>query len=329
MQNCSKDSSSSEMTSTTLPTNMVREIAESVQLLLDRCSIDMHTQRAISFDVELFSLACEEVAHHARILDEETSKSFMPYIQHGTDTVTACYNHIQDINCRIYIVLYIACFFYFDDKFIPEYSTSDDVAQGLFACMIGKSFSADPLQHLFCYLMTEAPKCFPNHPASNIVITGTLNFVTAASLDYRTQGMEMPASAKRYTTFTGNISGIADVMGVFIFPASVPVTAYIAAIPDLIVFMLSSNDVLSFYKEEAAGEELNRVSLLALCDNSTKIDVLKQLVDSTVEAHNNILDILKPNEEALDAYLSFSDGYIPGHTKVPRYRLNELGIFSK
>ncbi|PBK99502.1 terpenoid synthase [Armillaria gallica] len=317
------------MATTTLPTNMVREIGESVRLLLDRCSVDMQTQRAIPFDDELFSLACQEVSRHALILDAKTSKLFGPYIKHGTDTVTTCYNHIQDINCRIYIVLYIACFFYFDDKFIPEYSTSDNVAQDLFACMIGKSSAADPLQQLFCYLMTEAPKCFPNHPASNIVITGTLNFVTAASLDYRTQGMKMPASAKRYTTFTRNISGIADVMGVFIFPASVPVTAYIAAIPDLMVFMLSANDVLSFYKEEVAGEELNRVSLLALCDNSTKTDVLRRLVDSTVEAHNNILDILKPNEEALDAYLSFSNGYIPAHARLSRYRLKELGIFPK
>ncbi|KAK0467092.1 uncharacterized protein EV420DRAFT_665027 [Desarmillaria tabescens] len=315
------------MSSTSLPANVIREIGESVQLLLDRCSVDMQIQRVIPFDNELFSLACDEVARQALILDTETSKLFTPYIKHGVDTVTTCYNHIQDIKCRIYIILYIACFFYFDDKFIPEYSTSDNVAQDLFACMIGKSSAADPLQRLFCYLMTEAPKCFLNHPASNIVITGTLNFVTAASLDYRTQGMKMPASAKRYTTFTRNISGIADVMGVFIFPASVPVTAYIAAIPDLMVFMLSANDVLSFYKEELAGEELNRVSLLARCDNSKKTDVLRRLVDSTVEAHNNILDILKPNEEALDAYLSFSDGYIWAHAGLSRYRLKELDIF--
>lgn len=218
------------MVSAILPPNTIRELGESVQLLLGQCSVDMQTQRSIPFDGELFSLVYEEAARHI-ILNEETSKLFTPYIQHGTDTVTTCYNHIQDIKCRIYITLYIACFFYFDDKFIPEYSTSDNVAQELFGCIIGKASPADPMQHLFCYLMTEAPRCFPNHPASNIVITGTLNFVTAASLDFRTQGMKMPASAKRYMTFTRNISGIADVMGVFIFPTSVPVTAYIATLP--------------------------------------------------------------------------------------------------
>ncbi|KAK0446774.1 hypothetical protein EV421DRAFT_1791273 [Armillaria borealis] len=318
------------MASANLPTNTVREIGESVQLLLDRCSVDMQTQRAIPFDAELFSLACEEVARHALILDTETSKSFMPYIKHGTDTVTTCYNHIQDINCRIYIVLYIACFFYFDDKFIPEYSTSDNVAQDLFACMIGKSVSGRSSATAVLLPDDRSSEMLTLIILRRILLSpGTLNFVTAASLDYRTQGMKMPASAKRYTTFTRNISGIADVMGVFIFPASVPVTAYIAAIPDLMVFMLSANDVLSFYKEEVAGEELNRVSLLALCDSSTKIDVLRQLVDSTVEAHNNISDILKPNEEALDAYLSFSDGYIWAHAGLSRYRLKELGIFAK
>ncbi|KAK0467090.1 uncharacterized protein EV420DRAFT_665038 [Desarmillaria tabescens] len=317
------------MASNILPTSVIREIGESVCLLLDRCSVDMQTQRTIPSDGELFSLTCEEVARQALIVDTETLELFKPYISHGIDTVTIGYNHIQDIKSRIYIVLYMACFFYFDDKFTPEYSDSGHLAQDLFACMIGKSSPVDPLQQLFCYLMTEAPKCFPNHPASNIVITGTLNFVTAASLDYRTQGMKMSASAKRYATFTRSISGVADVMGVFIFPTSVPVTAYISALPDLMVFMLSANDVLSFYKEEVAGEELNRVSLLALCNNSTKTDVVRRLVDSTVEAHNNILDILKSNKEALDAYLNFSDGYIWGHIGFSRYRLKELGIFAK
>ncbi|KAK0467089.1 uncharacterized protein EV420DRAFT_664942 [Desarmillaria tabescens] len=190
-----------EMASTTLPTNVIREIGESARLLLDRCSV--------------------ENADAALIVDTETLELFTPYINHGIDTVTIGYNYIQDIKCRIYIVLYMACFFYFDDKFTPEYTASDHVTQDLFACVIGKSSPADPLQRLFCYLMTEAPICFPNHPASNIVITGTLNLVTSASLDYRTQDMKMPASAKRYTMFTRSISGVADVMGVFIFPASV------------------------------------------------------------------------------------------------------------
>ncbi|PBK99504.1 terpenoid synthase [Armillaria gallica] len=138
----------------------------------------------------------------------------------------------------------------------------------------------------------------------------------------------IPASAKRYTRFARNLSGFNEVMGLFIFPSCIPVTAYIAALPDLIVFIGSANDVLSFYKEESAGEEMNQVSLLASCSKCPKIEAVKQLVDITIGAHRNILDILCPDKAALDAYLSFSDGYLRAHVEISRYRLEELGFRS-
>ncbi len=94
-----------------------------------------------------------------------------------------------------------------------------------------------------------------------------------------------------------------------------------------LIFFLSS-DVLSFYKEESAGEEMNQVSLLASCSKCPKIEAVKQLVDTTVGAHLNILDILCPDKAALDAYLSFSDGYLRAHVGISRYRLEELGFRS-
>ncbi|PBK72402.1 terpenoid synthase [Armillaria solidipes] len=307
----------------------VQSLRQSIHLLLDQCSVDLQTQRTIPFDNALFSLACKEAARHGLIVDHGTAASFRPCIKHGVDTVTACFSHIQDTRSRIYMILYLASFFYLDDKFTPGYqSDAESMAQELFSSMMGRVTPSDPMQKLYSFLLTEAQNCFPNSPTSNIIVTGSLNFITSAILDYRTQGMKLPASAKRYTRFARDLSGFDEVMGLFIFPSSIPVIAYISVLPDLMVFIGSANDVLSFYKEESAGEEMNQVSLLASCSKCPKIEAVKQLVDNTVEAHRNILDILCPDKAALDAYLSFSDGYLRAHVGISRYRLEELGFRS-
>ncbi|KAK0501360.1 isoprenoid synthase domain-containing protein, partial [Armillaria luteobubalina] len=283
------------------------------------------------FDNDLFSLACKEAARHGLIIEHGTAASFRPFIKHGADTITACFSHIQNTRSRIYMTLYLASFFYLDDKFTPEYqSDAESMAQDLSASMMGSVTPISPMQKLYSFLLTEAPNCFQNPPTSNIIVTGSLNFITSAILDYHTQGMNasIPASAKRYTRFARDLSGFNEVMGLFIFPSSIPVIAYIAALPDLMVFIGSANDVLSFYKEESAGEEMNQVSLLASCSECPKLEAVKQLVDNTIGAHRNILDTLRPNKAALDAYLSFSDGYLRAHVGISRYRLEELGIRS-
>ncbi|KAK0217871.1 hypothetical protein IW262DRAFT_1463190 [Armillaria fumosa] len=322
------------MAPSTLPVDTIQSLRHSIHLLLDQCSVDLQTQRTIPFDNDLFSLACEEAARHGLVVHHGTAASFRPFIKYGADTVTACFSHIQDTRSRIYMILYLASFFCLDDKFTPEYQSDAEsgMAQELFSSMMGRVTPSEPMQKLYNFLLREAPNCFPNPPTSNIIVTGSLNFITSAILDYYTQGMKasviIPASAKRYTRFTRDLSGFNEVMGLFIFPSSIPVIAYIAALPDLMVFIGCANDVLSFYKEESAGEEMNQVSLLASCSECPKIEAVKQLVDNTVGAHRNILDILRPNKAALDAYLSFSDGYLRAHIGISRYRLEELGIRS-
>ncbi|KAK0467094.1 uncharacterized protein EV420DRAFT_1699664 [Desarmillaria tabescens] len=307
------------MALSTLPIQTIRSPRESIHLLLSRCSVDLQTQRTIPFDNELLSLVCKEAVRHGVILDPDTPGSFIPYMKQGADTISACFSHLQDIQSRVYMILYLASFFYLDDKFTPS-DSSENMAQELFSCVMGRKAPSDPMQKLYCFLVTEAPNYFPNPPTSNIIVTGSLNFITAAILEYLRRLKDIQDSPE--------MSGFNEVMGLFIFSSSVPFTTYITAVPDLMVFIGSANDVLSFYKEESAGESTNQVSLLASCSKCPKIETVKQLVDITVEAHRNILDILRPNKVALDAYMSFSDGYLRAHIGISRYRLEELGFQS-
>ena len=84
------------------------------------------------------------------------------------------------------------------------------------------------------------------------------------------------------------------------------------------------SDVLSFYKEELAGETVNRISLLAACSGTTKMTAVRRVADEATEAYGRIYSILSAHKPAQQAFLKFSVGYVGFHTGLKRYRLDEL-----
>jgi hypothetical protein len=90
--------------------------------------------------------------------------------------------------------------------------------------------------------------------------------------------------------------------------------------------LIISSDVLSFYKEELAGETVNRVSLLAAVNGSSKSEALMRLANEAGVAHTRAQQILSNNQSALDAYIAWSHGWVGFHAGTTRYRLDELGL---
>ncbi len=85
-----------------------------------------------------------------------------------------------------------------------------------------------------------------------------------------------------------------------------------------------NSDVLSFYKEEIAGEETNLVSTAARCLGLRKSAVLRDFSKEMIEADRNVTSMLEPESAALKAYNGFAERYIAFHTSHARYRLDEL-----
>lgn len=139
---------------------------------------------------------------------------------------------------------------------------------------------------------------------------------------------EVPQSSnkhsKKFPRYLRELSGIPEAYGAFIFPPSVPYTAYIQALPDMIITICYTNDILSLYKEEIAGEEANLISLLAARKRISKTEALRQVTNETLESDRVILELLENNKEALEAYKGFRAGYVAFHTCLTRYRLREL-----
>jgi hypothetical protein len=90
--------------------------------------------------------------------------------------------------------------------------------------------------------------------------------------------------------------------------------------------LIASSDVLSFYKEELAGETVNRVSLLAAVNGSSKGEALMRLANEAGVAHMRAQQILCHSKPALDAYMAWSYGWVGFHAGTKRYRLDELGL---
>ena len=89
---------------------------------------------------------------------------------------------------------------------------------------------------------------------------------------------------------------------------------------DLIVL---HSDVLSFYKEELAGERDNYVHDRALVTDKSISTVLTELVSELVESIERARSILKGDKEK-EAWERLLAGYVAYHYTTPRYRLAEL-----
>ncbi len=124
--------------------------------------------------------------------------------------------------------------------------------------------------------------------------------------------------------FLRELSGVAEAYAVFIFPAELPYSVYIQALPllrDVICFI---NDIVSFYKEEADGENYNLISMLAEANGEPKTTTLRNMVGRCMKAHERALLILSPHKGAQGMYKEFVKGYLAFHLGTKRYRLNEL-----
>ena len=87
-----------------------------------------------------------------------------------------------------------------------------------------------------------------------------------------------------------------------------------------------TSDIVSFYKEELAGERHNYVHDRANTSSCSVETVLQELVEEVIAAVEKGRNILQTEREK-DAWQGFVDGYFWFHVYSTRYRLHELDIF--
>ncbi|XXH04291.1 hypothetical protein Hte_010705 [Hypoxylon texense] len=125
-------------------------------------------------------------------------------------------------------------------------------------------------------------------------------------------------------------NGDGDTYACLAFPKALypDVSCFMEVIPDLSMYVCFVNDVLSFYKEEKAGEKHNYIHNVARYERRDARSVLKDTISEVKNGISRMRAVVKgkqPYEQALNDYLV---GYIDFHmTGIgDRYLLGEIGL---
>ncbi|KAK7046474.1 terpenoid synthase [Favolaschia claudopus] len=170
------------------------------------------------------------------------------------------------------------------------------------------------------------------------------------------------ASKLRVPHYLRSKSAVSEAYAACIFKPdnqqNLPLTKYMKAIPDIVFFIEATNDILSFYKEELAGETYNLIHLRtrsiaasgSMCMSGsgpdgiwTPYDTLKLLCDELRDATHRIDGLLRLEEceKKLQGESGLNDiddvditiamqwrgwrhGYISWHLECRRYKLDFL-----
>ncbi|KAK8085795.1 hypothetical protein PG997_007066 [Apiospora hydei] len=157
-----------------------------------------------------------------------------------------------------------------------------------------------------------------------------LGFVTANLLDAEEgfRRMQVTAAGVSFPYYFRHMSGITEAYAIFTYPSGQypDLSQFLEAIPDIALFININNDVLSFYKEEIAGESTNYIHNRARCERKDPLAVVREVQQEVVDCVGRVNRILEGREPYLQAWQVHMTGHIAMHTVNPRYRLAELGL---
>ncbi|KAK0506691.1 hypothetical protein EDD18DRAFT_1375171 [Armillaria luteobubalina] len=242
------------------------------------------------WDPELESLCMKEVERRGYALEP-----LQPYLETRLNLAASAYHHVDNVNVKVYIAIYTAFAIYFDDT----YPDDTDALAG-----VPKFYQEkQPTKMLddFAGVLAEASQLF-GEVTADFIIQAVLKFMTALILETRSRSE--PTKVDKYAIFLRELSGIAEGYAAFISPAS----------------------CLSFYKEEADGENYNFVSMLAEANDEPKTKTLHNIVGKCMDTDERVALILSPHKDAHRMYQEFVKGYLAYHLGAKRYRLDELKI---
>jgi len=182
----------------------------------------------------------------------------------------------------------------------------------------------DPVLDCLVDNLGHMPEYFLPYASKSIVVA-TIEFVNATLFDQENTGMVLHDVALPYVEYKRLRNALGGAYGFFVWDRfSFPdISAHIQVIPETMVFLNYANDILSFYKEELAGERDNYIHDRVLITKKDVDVVLTDVVNEVVASVQRSRVILKGEKEK-KTWEQFMAGYVAYHYMSPRYRLSEL-----
>jgi hypothetical protein len=161
--------------------------------------------------------------------------------------------------------------------------------------------------------------------SANAIAVGFYEFINGTVMEELAKVIPLRSCAPNFPEYVRLKSGAPAQYAYWLFPRHrhPDLGTYAQAIPDLLAFINRVNDILSFYKEELAGEEDNFVHMRAKISGKDLISTLEDICDETLQLIDNISATLadKPAHAVFQEYIT---GYLRFHLSTTRYRLEEL-----
>ncbi|KAH9840017.1 isoprenoid synthase domain-containing protein [Rhodofomes roseus] len=246
-----------------------------------------------------------------------------PYVPPAIIMTITGYHHITDIDVKVKIALFSCLITGVDDMSVLGSSVVRDFHHRL--CVGSMQYDTGVMGRLMQTLSAMWP-FYPEFSATSI-FTSVTRVVNGCMLEQISgkPGIVSSSDALPFIAYRRDMSGLGEAFAYFIwdkknFP---DVELYIQAIPDICWFLCYINDILSFYKEELAGETSNYMSDRARASGDSAQETLQKVIDETISIVERVRNILGEGP-VRDAWESFAKGYITFHTHNPRYRLKEL-----
>ncbi|KAF5551088.1 longiborneol synthase [Fusarium napiforme] len=165
---------------------------------------------------------------------------------------------------------------------------------------------------------------------ANFIVTASLNFLNSNALETRKEfhQIERTKAGRNWAWFLREKDGVGEAYAWFTFPKALcsDISLFLEVVPDISIWIGLTNDVLSFYKEEKAGETHNYIHNRAWYEDKGPHSVFEEIVDEITTKVQKMRLVLKDREPYLKLLNSHLLGYIAFHKLNSRYRLWEVGL---
>jgi len=162
---------------------------------------------------------------------------------------------------------------------------------------------------------------------ANTIISGTFDVITAICIEPVIESFTLTSNVARLPWFFRSRNGFGVGSALLAFPKSrnPDIGVILQILPTMDFWISATNDLLSFYKEELAGETSTYINNRAKVEGKNPMEIFGQLGFEIAEARRSIDAVVcGSTANMIEAWTEFEFGYIWWHLEGDRYKLKDI-----
>jgi len=294
------------------------EIKNAITYFFRRTNTPMNL---VEFDQELFAASCEKLKEFGYPLDDPaTMNAAEPYVKLGSIITTGMYPNVTDQATRVFMTAYTSVATIIDDTFADK---PGPINEFNYRFVRGLPQECSALETFARFLRSFREHWNP--VMADMLLQSSMTFITSIALENGMKDAKLPTSNNvELARSLRDMSGVSALYCLWMFSPDTSPEMFMAGLSPMCRFVNIANDVLSFYKEELAGETSNYISLCARTNNTSQLEAFKKTVDDALDIYRDIEKLAEKYPSVYGPQLANWSGYFHYHLTVPRYRLVEL-----